>query len=627
MRKLILKKISAAAIVSILAMAVLVFAFQWFVSRNNASTTSDVRLSDAVARIEESEATITELTENLNIEYISKANAFAEMIRLNPSIIDNSGALEKIREMLEVDELHVTDDKAVIWWGTVPEYFGFDFNTSEQTKPFLPILTDDTLEIAQEAQPNGTEGKLFQYISVPRRDATGIVQIGMEPVRLVETLADCQPNVILGNIKVGTHGTIFAVNKADLTIAAFYDETYIGKNISELNLDESKLSGKVGKATNYTFTGTSFYSKVIETEDYYIASLIPTTEVMGEAAMLTGIVVLLALLVIAVLTIIVTKAVDNNIIKGMTKITGDIKAIGDGNADVRVDVRTCDEFCILSDGINGMVDHIEANVTAANEMNASMTELLGKVDDISQSINKYAAEMDSVSGQLSDGATTQAATIQELSAAFTSISKDVNDNAESAKNANEIAEQTTEQLRTNMENMTNMQESMAQISDVSQKISNIVKTIEDIAFQTNILALNASIEAARAGEHGKGFAVVADEVRNLATKSAEAAKNTTELIDETLQAVENGIVIVDETAEQLNATTKSIDQSTQLISEIASATIKQAQAIDEAVEGMNRISAVVQSNTEIAHNAQNTAELLDTEANKLLQMVESKNNA
>ncbi|MBP1544292.1 MAG: hypothetical protein J6A16_09365 [Oscillospiraceae bacterium] len=627
MKKLIIKKIRTSAIISIVIMALLVFVFQWMVSRNNASITCDERLSDAVTRIDESEVTIKELTENLNIEYISKANAFAEMIRLDPEIIDNADELERIREMLEVDELHVTDDKGVIYWGTVPGYFGFDFNTSEQTKPFLPILTDDTLEIAQEAQPNGTEGKLFQYISVPRRDATGIVQIGMEPVRLTETLADNQPDVILGNIKVGTNGTIFAVNKTDLTIAAFFDSSYIGKNISELGIDEASLKDHVAGVTNYVFCGTSFYSKLIEHGNYYLAALIPTSEVMGEAALLTGIVALLALLVIVLLVFIVIKAINKNIIVGMTKITEDIKAISDGNADVRVDVRTCDEFCILSDGINGMVDHIEANVSAANEMNHSMAELLSKVDDISHSINNYAAEMDNVSGQLSDGATTQAATIQQLSAAFSDISKDVNDNASSARNANAIAEETNEQLRLNMQNMKNMQESMVQINDASQKISNIVKTIEDIAFQTNILALNASIEAARAGVHGKGFAVVAEEVRNLATKSAEAAKDTTELIDETLQAVENGILIVDETAEKLNDTTKSIDKSTQLISEIADATIKQAQSIDEAVEGMNRISAVVQDNTKIAHSAQTTAALLDTEAGKLLEMVESSSRA
>ncbi len=626
MRKIMIRKIAGSAIISVLLMAILVFVFQLAVSRNNAAITSDERLADAVSRIAESEVTISELTENLDIEYISKANAFAEMIRLNPAIIDDAAELERIREMLEVDELHVTDEKGVIYWGTVPGYFGFDFSTSEQTKPFLPILNDSTLEIAQEAQPNGTEGKLFQYISVSRQDKSGIVQIGMEPVRLTETLADSQPNVILGNIKVGTNGTIFAVRKADLTVAAFYNEEYIDKNISELNLTEDSFKSKVGRSGNFVFSGSSFFTRVIETDDYYIASLIPTSEVMGEAALLTGVVVLLALIVIAVLTIIVVRAVDKNIINGMTEIGAAVKAIGEGESDVVVDVRTCEEFSVLSDGINGMIQHIEEHMNATEELNASMSGLLKNVDGISRSINQYAAEMDSVSGQLSDGATTQAATIQELSAAFSTISKEVNDNAESAKNANAIAARTSDQLRENLENMTNMQQSMEQISEVSQKISNIVKAIEDIAFQTNILALNASIEAARAGEHGKGFAVVADEVRNLATKSAEAAKDTTELINETLEAVANGTVIVDQTAEKLNETTKSIDESTQLISEITDATIKQARSIDEAVEGMTRISAVVQSNTEIAHNAQTTAELLDTEAGKLLEMVMSNND-
>ncbi|MBQ8410763.1 MAG: hypothetical protein IJX15_03410, partial [Ruminiclostridium sp.] len=222
-----------------------------------------------------------------------------------------------------------------------------------------------------------------------------------------------------------------------------------------------------------------------------------------------------------------------------------------------------------------------------------------------------------------EGSTTQAATVEELSATLASISKEVNDNANAAKNANDIAEESTAQLRFNAEKVKEMQQSMNRISEASQKIGDIVKTIDDIAFQTNILALNASVEAARAGEHGKGFAVVADEVRNLANKSAEAAKVTTELIGDTVSAVEQGIAIANETAEGISSTTVSIGRSAELISEIARATIKQAKSIDEAADGMNQISEVVQLNTGISFNAQETARKLDREAEKLLDMVNS----
>ncbi|MBQ2823438.1 MAG: methyl-accepting chemotaxis protein [Oscillospiraceae bacterium] len=621
MRKIILKNILVGAVIALSIMAVLVFGLEIILAKNNADKTASLRIEDAIVRIDESKVTIEELTENLNKEYISKANAFAQMIEYDPSIIEKADELEMIREMLEVDELHVTDDKAVIWWGTIPDYFGFDFNTSEQTKPFLPILEDDTLEIAQEAQPNGAEGKLFQYISVPRRDAKGIVQIGMEPVRLTDTLADNQLDVILGALTVGDEGTMFAVNKADMTMAAFFDLSYVGLPSTDVGLDQDIINKCIGSSDSIMILGDRYVALVSETDEYYIGTLIPAGEVIGEAASTTVVVIILSALVFALLAWLVNRAVSKHIINGLIKIEDEMAVIKSGNTDMRVNVRTCKEFCVLSDGINDMMDAIKVKVSEAEALNSSMEELLGKITDVSHSINSYSNEMQEVSSQISDGSSSQAATVEELSAAFASISRDVNDNAETAENANRISIETGIQLKASAEKMHQMQDSMARISEASQKIHNIVKTIDDIAFQTNILALNAAVEAARAGQHGKGFAVVADEVRNLANKSAEAVKGTTDLINETIAAVEQGALIADEAAAEINEMLESVEKSAALISEISVATTKQARAINEAVDGMTQISDVVQKNSAISFNAQDTAKRLDDEAGKLIDMV------
>ncbi len=623
MKKLFLKSITVGCAVCIFLSAILVFVMQIAASNGNGAKTCDARLADAVSKLEESKVTISELSADLDAEYISKANAFAEMIKLNPTIIEDADELENIRKILGVDELHVTDDKAVIYWGTVPDYFGFDFTTSEQTKPFLPILEDDTLEIAQEPQPNGTEGKLFQYISVPRRDSKGIVQIGMSPTRLTEALSDSQPQVILGDLKVGTEGSVFAINKTDMTVAAIFDDSLIGKTASEAGIDEAFLLSGSNKGTSFTINGTSYIAKVTQTDDYYVGAIIPFSEILGGAVGISIGTFLVVSVGLAFICFMVLRFLTKNVIAGLNETGKTVKAIGDGNYALRADIRHCEEFSVLSDGINDMASHIEHNVNSATSLNTSMEELIGRIANISESINVYSNEMEDVSQKLSEGSTTQAATVEELSATLASISKEVNDNANAAKNANDIAEESTAQLRFNAEKVKEMQQSMNRISEASQKIGDIVKTIDDIAFQTNILALNASVEAARAGEHGKGFAVVADEVRNLANKSAEAAKVTTELIGDTVSAVEQGIAIANETAEGISSTTVSIGRSAELISEIARATIKQAKSIDEAADGMNQISEVVQLNTGISFNAQETARKLDREAEKLLDMVNS----
>lgn len=162
--------------------------------------------------------------------------------------------------------------------------------------------------------------------------------------------------------------------------------------------------------------------------------------------------------------------------------------------------------------------------------------------------------------------------------------------------------------------MHEMMEAIEMINLKSSEIGKIIKTIEDIAFQTNILALNAAVEAARAGEAGKGFAVVADEVRNLASKSAEAAKNTTVLIEDTIKAVENGTNIAGETQQVLNDVLIGIRETVELVNQISEDSIVQADSLSQTINGMDRINSVVQSNAATAEQSSAASEELSGQA-------------
>lgn len=255
-----------------------------------------------------------------------------------------------------------------------------------------------------------------------------------------------------------------------------------------------------------------------------------------------------------------------------------------------------------------------------------MEFLLNDVSNTSQSINSYSEAMQDVSHRISDGSSAQADTVQTIREAFESIANDVRDSAGMAEEAGSFSREAQERLTGSVQSMEDMKLAMNRITKYSEKIESIVKIIEDIAFQTNILALNAAIEAARAGENGKGFAVVADEVRNLATKSAEAAKNTTQLIAETMNAVNNGNVIANEAAESLQSTIEGIEKSVNLVADISAASTKQADDLNTAMGSMQQITEVAQKNSDISRDAQDTADKLDSEAASLIELINAGRN-
>jgi methyl-accepting chemotaxis protein len=270
----------------------------------------------------------------------------------------------------------------------------------------------------------------------------------------------------------------------------------------------------------------------------------------------------------------------------------------------------------------------ELYVGAFANLNGSMekiiTQLSLTMSQIEEAAEQVAGGSDQVSSgaqALSQGSAEQASAVEELSAAITEVTNQIKENAESAKAANERAELAGKEIFKSNEQMNFMLDAMKQINTKSGETSKIIKVIEDIAFQTNILALNAAVEAARAGTAGKGFSVVADEVRNLASKSADAAKGTTDLIHEILLAVQGGSKIANETAQYLEKSETITNQAVELMERIAKASERQATAASQINIGIEQIAAVVQTNSATAEESAAASEELSAQADILKNLV------
>lgn len=266
-----------------------------------------------------------------------------------------------------------------------------------------------------------------------------------------------------------------------------------------------------------------------------------------------------------------------------------LNTIADGKLNVEISHNYKGNFAEIQSALENIVTMLNTSVTSINHSSTQVATGSEQVSNASQA--------------LAEGATQQASAIQELSATITEISEQVRQNAANASDANRASVDAQEKIQDVSHEMNQMLQAMADITESSTKINNIIKTIDDIARQTNILALNAAVEAARAGAAGKGFAVVADEVRNLASKSAEAAQNTTDLIESSILAVEKGKTIADETAQTLESVIDATSKSTQLINRIAEASNAQATSIGQVNLGVEQISAVVQTNSATAEQS------------------------
>ncbi len=474
-------------------------------------------------------------------------------------------------------------------------------------------------------------------------------------------------NDIVSSIQIGENSRAYMINKSGDTIADITLDTITVQNIeaeAQTNPALGELAaihanmrqGKNGFGSYISGDEKMFtaYAPVNDTDGWSIAVTAPQLNYLASTrdAMVINLVVIAMSIVASVIVALVLAA---HISRPMKACAERMKQLVKGDLETPIPrVTTKDETGMLANSTASLVEglgmvihdmgymltemanqnfdvhtkHEEAYVGSFRNILESMRHMKRELSNAMHQVNNSAQQVAAASTQLSSsaqtlsqGTTEQASAVQELAARLSEINEQAKNTANGAMDVRKKTHQTGKEVSLCNEKMQDLVVAMNKIQDSSDQIEKILKTIDDIAFQTNILALNASVEAARAGSAGKGFAVVAEEVRSLAGKSAEAAQNTSILIGNSTDAVHTGTKIANSTAEVLQEVVRSIQSMVDSIDEIASVSNEQSSAVGQVSEGINQIADVVQSNSATAEEGAAASEQLSAEAASLKQLV------
>lgn len=610
-----------ALLVTIIATFSFLTLANWYANMNSSKS----KLVDVRQKLANNDATVAQLTETLGQNNLAKARAFAGMLAEDATIENNFDRLTEITDRLMVNEVHIIDEEGIITNSSVEAYIGFDMKSGEQSRAFMVLVDDPSMEIVQEPQKNSAEGTMMQYIGVGRTDAKGFVQVGVRPEALEQTLAGTDISVVLEEIDFGKNGYIYAIDAESGQLTAHPNKALIGTSAAEAGFSPSFTgSGRI------KVEGKSGYYYAEENDGMIIGTFLPASEFYATRRNQTLLMSCCMLIIFSVLLVLINRMVDSKIVCGLNNITASMKKIADGCFDITVDEKGNPEFEQLSESINTMVESI-CRSTAENE--SLMKQQEADVDSnrmLIQNVKDACRELSEVSGRtlenadsIYNGTGKQEQAISDLKQIMEQLMQELEHSVNSSVDISAATGTTTDKIMETQSQMGLLMDSMQKISEMSLQIEKIIDEINSIAQQTNMLSLNASIEAARAGEMGKGFAVVATQVGELAAKSTQAAKETNDLISNSRLAVEEGQKIAKVTADAFSIVVENIDRSRQGVEEISHMVRQNMDIVQCAVSQLEQISDVVEENVQISQNTKEVSSNMADITGNLLDMIEN----
>lgn len=624
--------------------------------------------------VKESEAYILEgstqnITENINTyfqHYVSTMQQMAKdqnVINLVTSGVTIEGLTSSpyyssVKAMMQRTVEADSNPNASYLVGSLNSQWGFNegdwiasFNLADKAYGFNSQEDLDHGMIFTEPYQDNVTGEMVTTMAVPIFDSenryVGVIASDLQ-------IADVSAMVIESE---STYSTGYQMLISDTgAVLAHKDQDKVLKKITEIGLSK-EMTDAVTKNTKekviaFEDNGTASYGTLCNAEftGWKILSVVPEENYLQAVNTMTK-TLFVSYAICAVILGLIIFFIANGIVAPLKKLTVVTEQMAQGKLDVEVDVKSKDEIGRLAVALKSLTERLNQYIVYIDEVSGALGEFgkgnlniklyqaydgefqklkdamlqtaaifsqsIGRILQISDQVSTGSDQVASGAQMLAQGATEQASSIEELSATIQEISNNVTSNAEHARDAAQQVKTVGDAADHSNEQMRQMIKAIQEINDKSAEIGKIIKTIDDIAFQTNILALNAAVEAARAGQAGKGFAVVADEVRNLASKSAEAAKLTTALIEDSMRAVENGTVIADETEKILADVLEGVTQTVGLIDEISTASSVQANTISQILLGVEQISSVVQTNSATAEESSAASEELAGQATML----------